>query len=143
MNGKIIKMENLTDDAFSMGVLGKGLGIEPTDGIVLSPVSGTVTVLFPSLHAIGITSDLGVEILIHIGLDTVQLDGKGFKSFIKQGDIVKQGQKLVTVDLDYVKSKGYSVETPIIITNHADLLDIVLKPQSEVKKGDEFFTVIF
>lgn len=143
MNGTIIALGDLKDDAFAKGILGKGLGIMPTDGRVIAPVNGTVTTLFPTLHAIGITADNGIEILIHIGLDTVQLEGKGFHAHVKQGDKVVKGQPLVDVDLDVLEKAGFSIETPIIITNSNDLLDVIETNKKEVHQLDEIITVLF
>lgn len=143
MEGQVIKTSELTDDTFRSGLLGTGVGIIPTSGTVVSPVDGTVTALFPTLHAIGLTSDSGVEMLIHIGQDTVQLEGEGFEAFVKQNDRVKKGQKLVEVDLKFVESKGYSLQTPVIITNSKDLLDIIETEKTQIHAGDELFTVIF
>ena len=142
MQGKVIPLSEVKDEAFSMGALGKGVGIEPTDGKVVSPVNGTVTVLFPSLHAIGITADSGVEILVHVGLDTVQLNGEGFTAHIKQGDKVTVGQLLVDVDLEFVKSKGYSTQTPVIISNSNDVLDVVETTKNAITSSDELMTVL-
>lgn len=142
MQGKVIPLSEVKDEAFSMGALGKGVGIEPTDGKVVSPVNGTVTVLFPSLHAIGITAESGVEILVHVGLDTVQLNGEGFTAHIKQGDKVTVGQPLVDVDLEFVKSKGYSIQTPVIISNSNDVLDVVETTKNTISSSDELMTVL-
>lgn len=143
LSGTVIPMNELKDDAFSQGVLGKGVGIEPTDGKVLSPVDGTVTTLFPTLHAIGLTADSGIELLIHIGLDTVQMGGKGFTAHIKQGDHVKKGQHIMDVDLNAVKAAGFSTQTPVIITNSNDLLDIIPLDNKTVQAGNELITVLF
>lgn len=143
LSGAVIPLNELKDDAFSQGVLGKGVGIEPTDGKVLSPVDGTVTTLFPTLHAIGLTADSGVELLIHIGLDTVQMGGKGFTAHIKQGDHVKKGQHIMDVDLNAVKAAGFSTQTPVIITNSSDLLDIIPLDNKTVQAGNELITVLF
>lgn len=124
IEGTIKPVEESSDAAFASGALGKGVVIIPSDGKVYAPVSGTVTVLFPSLHAIGITSDSGVELLIHIGINTVQLDGKGYTAHIKQGDHVECGQLLVEFDMDYITSEGYSLETPVLVTNYNDLKEI-------------------
>lgn len=143
LSGTVIPMNELKDDAFSQGVLGKGVGIEPTDGKVLSPVDGTVTTLFPTLHAIGLTADSGIELLIHIGLDTVQMGGKGFTAHIKEGDHVKKGQHIMDVDLNTVKAAGFSTQTPVIITNSSDLLDIIPLDNKTVQAGNELITVLF
>lgn len=143
MKGKVIPMSELKDDAFAQGALGKGLGIIPSEGKIVAPVNGTVTTLFPTLHAIGITADSGVEILIHIGLDTVQLEGKGFKAHVAQGDKIVKGQPLVDVDLNVIQNAGFSIETPVIITNATDLLDVIETSEKEVNPLDELITVLF
>lgn len=143
MSGKVIPLTELKDDAFAQGALGKGVGIVPTDGKVVAPVNGTVTTLFPTLHAIGITGDSGVEVLIHIGLDTVQMEGKGFTAFVKQGDKVTKGQHLLDVDLKAIEKAGYLTQTPVIITNSSDLLDVIEADKPQVKVGEELITVLF
>ena len=115
--GQVKELSQATDPVFASGVMGQGLVIEPSQGELTSPVNGTVTVLFPTKHAIGIVSDEGVELLIHIGMDTVGLDGKGFESFVVQGDHVTVGQKLIRFDMDVIKAAGLVTETPVIITN--------------------------
>lgn len=134
--GTIKSVEESSDAAFASGALGKGIIIIPSEGKVYAPVSGTVTVLFPTLHAIGITSDSGVELLIHIGINTVQLDGKGFTAHIKQGDHVDCGQLLVEFDMDYISKEGYSLETPVLVTNYNDLkeINITNKTTSSLKE---------
>ena len=97
--------------------MGQGLVIEPSQGELTSPVNGTVTVLFPTKHAIGIVSDEGVELLMHIGMDTVGLEGRGFESHVSQGDHVTVGQKLISFDMKVIKDAGLVTETPVIITN--------------------------
>ena len=117
LTGQVKELSQATDPVFASGVMGQGLVIEPSQGELTSPVNGTVTVLFPTKHAIGIVSDEGVELLIHIGMDTVGLDGKGFESFVVQGDHVTVGQKLIRFDMDVIKAAGLVTETPVIITN--------------------------
>ena len=124
IKGEVKSIEESSDAAFASGALGKGVVILPKEGKVYAPVTGTVTVLFPSLHAIGITSDAGVELLIHIGINTVQLNGEGFTAHIKQGDQIKQGQLLVEFDMNKIKEAGYSLETPVLVTNYADLKEV-------------------
>ena len=115
--GQVKELSQATDPVFASGVMGQGLVIEPSQGELTSPVNGTVTVLFPTKHAIGIVSDEGVELLIHIGMDTVGLDGKGFESLVAQGDHVTVGQKLIRFDMDVITAAGLVTETPVIITN--------------------------
>ncbi len=143
MIGQTKPLSECIDAAFAMEAIGKGIVIVPTDGKVKAPCSGTVVTLFPTYHAIGIISDEGVEVLIHIGMNTVQLEGKGFTPAVKQGDYVQAGQLLVTVDLDVVQEAGHSMESPIIITNTNDFIDIIETTQNTVHSGDELITVLF
>lgn len=115
--GRVKELSQATDPVFASGVMGQGLVIEPSQGELTSPVNGTVTVLFPTKHAIGIVSDEGVELLIHIGMDTVGLDGKGFESHVAQGAHVTVGQRLISFDIDAITAAGLVTETPVIITN--------------------------
>lgn len=117
LEGKVKELSQATDPVFASGVMGQGLVIEPSQGELISPVNGTVTVLFPTKHAIGIVSDEGVELLIHIGMDTVGLEGRGFESHVSQGDHVIVGQKLISFDMNVIKDAGLVTETPVIITN--------------------------
>lgn len=141
IEGTIKPVEESSDAAFASGALGKGVVIIPSDGKVYAPVSGTVTVLFPSLHAIGITSDSGVELLIHIGINTVQLDGKGYTAHIKQGDHVECGQLLVEFDMDYITSEGYSLETPVLVTNYNDLKEIKITDKTNSSLKEELLHI--
>lgn len=131
--GQIMPLSTASDEAFAQGVLGKGVVIHPTKGEVVAPFDGTVMTIFPTKHAIGLVSDNGLELLIHIGMDTVQLNGEHFTSYVKQGDKVKRGQKLVSFDIEAIKAAGYSVETPVIVTNHADYLDILEHDSGELE----------
>lgn len=124
IEGKIIPLNQVEDDAFSQEVLGKGIAIIPSEGKVYAPFDGTVITLFPTKHAIGIVSDNGCEVLIHIGMNTVQLNGKYFTSHVQQGDKVKKGQLLVEFDIDHILQEGYNIETPVIITNTKDYSNI-------------------
>ena len=139
--GQVKELSQVTDPVFSSGVMGQGLVIEPSEGELVSPVNGTVTVLFPTKHAVGIVSDEGVEMLMHIGMDTVGLDGKGFEAHIEQGDHVAIGQKLISFDMDVIKAAGLVTETPVIITNQdAFVADISGEYPSHVKRGDKLMT---
>lgn len=141
LKGKVIPLSEVKDAAFSSGVLGKGCAILPEDNVLQAPVDGTIATLFPTLHAIGIVSDDGVEVLMHIGLDTVQLEGKGFKAYVKQGDRVKKGDKLVEFDIDMIKEAGYSVETPVIITNADNYLDVLVQNVNNVDHLDDLLNI--
>lgn len=115
--GEVKELSQATDPVFAQGLMGCGVVIVPSQGELVSPVNGRVTVFFPTKHAIGILSDEGVEILMHIGMDTVNLEGKGFEGYVSQGDKVKVGDKLISFDIDMIKKAGYVTETPVIITN--------------------------
>ena len=140
--GKVQALSEVEDAAFSQGLLGNGVAIEPTVGKVVAPADGVLTTLFPTKHAIGLTTNDGVEILIHIGMDTVQLDGKHFTAKIAQGDQVKKGQVLVEFDIEAIKAEGYSLVTPIIITNTQDYADIVETDQKIVSTDDTLINVL-
>ena len=135
--GQVKPLSQATDPVFSSGVMGQGVVIEPSQGELVSPVNGTVTVLFPTKHAVGIVSEEGVEMLMHIGVDTVSLDGKGFESHIKQGDKVVVGQQLISFDMDVIKEAGLVTETPVIITNQDDFqADVEGNLPRDIKRGD-------
>lgn len=119
-DGKVIPLTQVEDDVFSAGLLGKGIGIEPTDSQIVAPFDGTISTLFPTKHAIGIVSNNGTELLIHIGIETVELEGKFFEAHVKQGDHVKRGQLLVTADFAKIKAAGYNTQIPVVITNSHD-----------------------
>lgn len=136
--GQVKPLSQATDPVFSSGVMGQGVVIEPSQGELVSPVNGTVTVLFPTKHAVGIVSEEGVEMLMHIGMDTVSLDGKGFEAHVAQGDKVTVGQKLISFDMDIIKKAGLVTETPVIITNQDDFqADVQGTLPSEINRGEE------
>lgn len=143
IKGEVLNLSDIEDAAFSSGVLGQGVAIIPSDGKVVAPVDGVVTTLFPSLHAIGILSDEGVEVLIHIGLNTVQLEGRGFEACIKQGDRITKGQTILKFDINVIKEAGYSVVTPIVVTNSSQFLDVVQTESKNIELEDNLITVIF
>ena len=142
VSGEIIPAEEIEDEAFSTGMLGFTVGVRPTEGIVYSPADGTVTTLYDALHAIGITTPEGVEILIHVGSDTVSLQGEHFTSHIKEGAEVKAGDILLGFDIPAIQAAGYLVTTAVIITNTQELGEI--KAENGVKiHGDSLLTVRF
>lgn len=135
--GQVKPLSQATDPVFSSGVMGQGIVIEPSQGELVSPVNGTVTVLFPTKHAVGIVSEEGVEMLMHIGMDTVSLDGKGFEAHVAQGDKVVVGQQLISFDMDVIKEAGLVTETPVIITNQDDFqADVEGDLPRDIKRGD-------
>lgn len=135
--GQVKPLSQATDPVFSSGVMGQGVVIEPSQGELVSPVNGTVTVLFPTKHAVGIVSEEGVELLMHIGMDTVSLDGKGFEAHVTQGDKVVVGQQLISFDMEVIKEAGLVTETPVIITNQDDFqADVEGDLPRDIKRGD-------
>lgn len=137
LTGQVKPLSQATDPVFSSGVMGQGVVIEPSQGELVSPVNGTVTVLFPTKHAVGIVSEEGVEMLMHIGMDTVSLDGKGFKAHVEQGDKVVVGQQLISFDMDVIKEVGLVTETPVIITNQDDFqADVEGDLPRDIKRGE-------
>ena len=141
LDGQVKPLSQATDPVFSSGVMGQGVVIEPSQGELVSPVNGTVTVLFPTKHAIGIVSEEGVELLMHIGMDTVSLDGKGFEAHVTQGDKVVVGQQLISFDMEVIKEAGLVAETPVIITNQDDFqADVEGDLPRDIKRGDILLT---
>ena len=142
LKGDVLELAQVEDAAFSAGILGKGCAIVPAEGEVYAPVDGVLTTLFPTKHALGITSDDGVDVLIHIGLNTVQLNGEGFTAHVQQGERVSRGQHLLSFDLAELKDKGYCLQTPVIITNTDDYLEILSTMQKEVMPDDVLLHVM-
>ncbi|MFI3066970.1 beta-glucoside-specific PTS transporter subunit IIABC [Streptococcus suis] len=140
--GKVVKLEDVPDAVFASGAMGKGIAIDPLDGILVSPAKAEVTLLFPTKHAIGLRTENGAELLIHIGMDTVSLAGKGFESFVQVGDQVEAGQKLLEFDLHQIKAADLPVITPIIVTNTADYEDILVTQESQINSGDYLLTTV-
>ena len=142
LEGTIVPLEQVEDQVFSSGALGKGIAIEPKKGELYAPADGVITTLFPTGHAVGLTSNEGVEILMHIGMDTVEMKGEGFEVFVKQDDKVKKGDLLVKFDIDKIKEAGYLVVTPIVVTNSGDYLDVLDMNQKEVLSGEDFLAIV-
>lgn len=140
VNGKTAALESLQDGMFSEKILGDGIAVTPSDGEFTAPVTGTVESAFPTGHAYGIRTESGVEILIHIGLDTVELNGKGFQSHVQQGQKVKAGDPIATVDLDAVKNGGYPTETMVIVTSGNKIVERV-SSDMPVNSGDQLLKV--
>ncbi|HDV7283524.1 TPA: PTS glucose transporter subunit IIA [Mannheimia haemolytica] len=142
LEGKLHKLNSIADPMFASEALGKGVAIEPTKGELLSPVNGTISSVFPTKHAYNIVSDDGLEILIHIGMDTVQLNGKHFESFVKDGEHIQAGQLLGTFDLDAIKAAGYSIITPVIIANTDDYLDVIASQEAHIYQSEPLLKVL-
>lgn len=138
--GRLLALEKVPDQVFAQKIMGEGFAIDPTDGEVVSPINGTVTA-FPAdtRHAVGITAADGLEVLIHIGIDTVDLGGEGFSAFIQQGDLVKAGQTLLKVDLDFINSKNISVISPVVFTNLPEGMLIRVEEGRHLKIGETGF----
>jgi len=142
IKGSIIPLSEVKDEVFSQGIMGKGVAIMPGDGKVFSPVTGRISSVFPTKHAVGIVDSSNVEVLIHVGMDTVQLNGKYYKSHIKEGDIVNAGELILEFDMDKIKAAGYEVVTPVVITNTQDFSDIIVTDAVIVDVKDKLLTVI-
>lgn len=142
LKGEIVELKKVEDEAFSTEVLGKGVAILPVEGKLVAPVDGEVLSLFPTGHAIGLKSDLGAEILIHIGTDTVKLEGKFFTQKVKIGEKIKKGQTLIEFDIEGIKKAGYSVITPVIVTNMEEYSDIISESEKNINYGQDLLTLI-
>ena len=141
LTGELKSLKDVNDPTFSEEILGKGIAILPKEGIVYAPFDGVVSALFDTKHAIGLTDDQGMELLIHVGLETVNLGGTHFEVHISQGDLVKKGDPLITFDLQEIQ-KTHDVITPVLITNADDFLEIVVQKEfGPVKAGDAILTV--
>jgi PTS system trehalose-specific IIC component len=141
LEGTVKALEEAVDPVFGQGMMGQGVVIEPTVGELVAPFNGTVTAVFPSKHAVGMTADNGAEVLMHIGMDTVKLDGEGFETLVAQGDKVTAGQALTRFDIAAIQAAGYPVQTPVIITNPDQFqIDIIGDLPRDVKRGDDIVT---
>lgn len=134
--GECIPMKNVPDPTFAEEMLGKGAAVIPAEGRIYAPLDGEISTLFPTLHAIGITSKDGIDLLVHIGIDTVNLKGEGFKAHVKEGDKVKKGDLLIEVDIEKVTEAGYNLTTPVIVCNTDDYKDVSHNNIGKVKNGD-------
>lgn len=142
MNGKLIDLSEVKDETFASGMLGNGVAIQSVDGNVVSPINGHVSAIFPTKHAIGLKSEDGVEILIHVGIDTVSLKGEYFESFVNEGDKVVVGQELIKFDKEAIESKGYDTTTSIIISNTSDFEDIIQEDERDVNYDNCIMTIV-
>lgn len=136
MIGQVVKLENVPDEVFASGAMGKGIAIDPADGTVVAPAAGEITLVFPTGHAIGMRTENGAEILIHVGMDTVSLAGKGFNTFVQVGDKVDAGQKLLEFDLATIREANLPVISPVIVTNATEFEDVFTTQNARVNIGD-------
>lgn len=142
LTGDVIVLSDVADPVFSSGAMGDGLAIKPTKNEVVAPVDGSIVMTTPSKHAIGIRSNSGIEILIHVGMDTVQLNGEHFELLVQDGDAITAGQPLLRFDAEAIEQAGYSTVTPVIITNHAEFNELIKTTDKPVAHGDNIIEVI-
>ena len=140
LSGQVIPLQDVKDETFALGYLGEGCAIKPSDGHVYSPVSGKIVSLFDTRHAITLLSEDGMEILIHVGRDTVSLRGRYFSSYCQNGETVKTGDLLLSFDLDAIEKEGFDTTTPIVITNNTLYPKIETTAQENVTAGDTLLT---
>ena len=143
MEGQAVELAEVPDPTFAQKIMGEGIAIKPESGEVLAPVDAKVVNLLDTKHAVGLETEAGVEILIHVGLDTVQMEGEGFEAFVEQGDTVEVGDKLLEVDLDLVVEKAEATITPMVITNTDDFAEINVLTKGQVDCGDKLIEVKF
>lgn len=142
LSGKAVALESVPDATFAQGVLGLGAAIEPSEGRVVAPADGTVGTIFDTHHALGLNLDNGVELLIHIGINTVELKGEGFTAHVSEGDRVTKGQTLITFDKDFISSKGYNTITPVIVSNSDDYAEVKRCKDGNVAIGDVLLELV-
>ena len=141
VKGKAVPLSQVSDPTFGEEILGKGVAIIPEDGNICAPCDGTIEMIFDTLHALSMTTPDGVELLVHIGLDTVELKGEHFTAHKKSGDAVKKGDLILTVDIDAVKAAGYDVITPVIVCNTPDFKSVEAVTDETVNAGDTVLTL--
>ena len=141
LKGRIMKLSDVQDEAFSSGALGNGVAVMPEEGALYAPADGTISAFFPTGHAIGMTTADGVELLMHVGMDTVQLEGKGFTPLAKAGDTVKKGQKLLEFDIDLITEAGFSLVTPVLVANTAEYADVIPAEKRNISVGEEMIEI--
>ena len=139
IDGIVLPLEQLPDETFATAILGPGCGLEPTGDMVYAPFDGTVTTIADTLHAVGLMSDDGIELLIHVGMDTVEMKGQGFTSLTKEGAKVKAGTPLLKVDLEAIRAAGHPTATALIVTNSDDLPEISVVANGDAAAGTPVF----
>lgn len=141
LKGEVINIEDVEDPVFATKVLGDGIAIKPSQGKIFSPVDGIIETIFPTNHAVGITFENGLEVLIHIGINTVELKGEFFKSYVQNGNKVNTGDLLVEFDIQKINQMGYSTVTPIIITNMGDFSKLENISNQNINVGEDLIKI--
>lgn len=141
LKGTVIPLDQVEDEAFSSGVLGKGAAVIPEEGVLWAPADGTISAMFPTGHAIGMVTESGAEVLMHVGMDTVKLNGEGFKPLIKAGDQVRKGQPLLEFDMKLIQEAGYSLVTPVLVTNYMQYGEIRTLKTGAADRGEALLSV--
>lgn len=139
--GKAVPLSEVNDPTFSGGLLGKGAAVIPAEGKIYAPADGTVGMMFETKHAVSLTTEYGAEILVHVGLDTVELKGKYYEGHVKAGDAVKAGDLLISFDIEQVKAAGYDVITPVLVCNTDDYASVDGVTGSDVAPGDTIIKI--
>ncbi len=142
VKGKSVPLKEVSDPTFAEEMLGKGMAVIPADGRIYAPADGKIGMLFDTLHAISMTTDFGAEVLIHVGIDTVKMNGDGFEAHVSAGDRVKKGDLLLAVDLDKVKAAGYDTITPMLVCNTTDYASVEGITGDEISPGDDAVIII-
>lgn len=141
VSGKLVSIGEVNDPTFGDEILGKGVAVIPSDNRICSPADGTVTTVFPTGHAAAVTSDAGAEILIHVGLDTVKLNGKHFTIHASEGQKVRKGDLLLEADIEQIKAEGYDIITPVVICNTDEFSKFEMARSGDVSQGDVVLTL--
>ena len=141
LTGNVVALSDVPDETFASGVLGLGAAVEPTEGKVVAPADGVVSTLFDTFHAIGLTLDNGAELLVHIGINTVELNGEGYKAHVNEGDKISKGQTLITFDKSVIEAKGYKTVTPVIVTNSEDYEEVTQTATGTINIGDSLLSI--
>ncbi|EJO5349337.1 PTS glucose transporter subunit IIA [Clostridium botulinum] len=137
VSGRVLELSKVPDEVFASKLAGDGVAIECEDNTIVAPANGKISLIFKTNHAVGISLDDGTELLVHIGIDTVKLEGKGFERLLEQGDRVKVGDPIIKIDREFIKDKGYSLITPILITNVDNVKNIQCKTGFNAECGKD------
>ena len=135
--GKAVDLKEVTDPTFNSGMLGQGVAVIPSEGKIYAPADGEIAMVFDTLHAVSLNASNGAEILVHVGLDTVSLKGKGFKAHVQAGDKVKKGDLMLEADLEFLKSEGFDIITPVLVCNTDDYASVEALSGKDVEPGDD------